>query len=51
VWFRREMYRELWLENLKERTPLEELITEGRIILKFTVFPLDIIKIYLGVSA
>jgi hypothetical protein len=47
---KRERHRELWLGNLKERAPLEELIIEGRIILKFTILPLDITKAYAGVS-
>jgi hypothetical protein len=45
------MHRDLWLGNLKERVPLEELNIERRIILKLTIFPLDIIKAYAGVSA
>jgi len=37
-------------ENLKEKVPLQELSIEGKIILKLTLFSLDIIKTYAGVS-
>jgi len=47
----RERHRALWWGILKERAPLEELIIEGRIILRFTIFPLDIIMAYAVVSA
>jgi hypothetical protein len=41
VWGKREMHTEFWLVNLKERDHLEELGTDGRIILKCILKKLD----------
>jgi hypothetical protein len=41
VWGKREMHTGFWLVDLKERDHLEELGTDGRILLKCVLKKLD----------
>jgi hypothetical protein len=41
VWGKREMHTGFWLVNLKERDHLEELGTDGRIVLKCVLKKFD----------